>query len=79
MVARLVLHRRRVRCHRNSLDNPDFVDVVVHSYRHRYGLAAGGPACQGLEGAIALPTSLQLKTRPQGVDGTLLAVEFDSS
>jgi hypothetical protein len=61
-----------------SFDNPDFVDVVVHSYRHRYGLAAGGPACQGLEGATALPTCLQLKTRPQGVDGTLFAVEFDS-
>jgi len=24
-------------------DNPDFVDVVIHSYRHRYGLAAGDP------------------------------------
>jgi hypothetical protein len=35
-----------------SFDNPDFVDVVVHSYRHRYGLAAGGPARQGLEDAI---------------------------
>ena len=22
-------------------DNPDYVDVVIHSYRHRYGLAAG--------------------------------------
>ena len=27
-----------------SFDNPDFVDVVVHSYRHRYGLVAGDPA-----------------------------------
>jgi pimeloyl-ACP methyl ester carboxylesterase len=24
-------------------DNPDFVDVVIHSYRHRYGLAEGDP------------------------------------
>src|SRR3954451_11541044 len=24
-------------------DNPDFVDVVIHSYRHRFGLAAGDP------------------------------------
>lgn len=31
-----------------SFDNPDFVDVVVHSYRHRYGLAAGDPAYQEL-------------------------------
>jgi pimeloyl-ACP methyl ester carboxylesterase len=36
-----------------SFDNPDFVDVVVHSYRHRYGLAAGDPAYQELEEAIA--------------------------
>ena len=25
-------------------DNPDYVDVVIHSYRHRFGLAAGDPA-----------------------------------
>jgi pimeloyl-ACP methyl ester carboxylesterase len=24
-----------------SFDNPDFVDVVMHSYRHRFGLVAG--------------------------------------
>ena len=28
-------------------DNPDFVDVVVHSYRHRFGLVAGDPAYEG--------------------------------
>src|SRR5215471_10951348 len=27
-----------------SFDNPDFVDVVIHSYRHRYGYVAGDPA-----------------------------------
>jgi pimeloyl-ACP methyl ester carboxylesterase len=27
-----------------SFDNPDFVDVVIHSYRHRFGLVAGDPA-----------------------------------
>ena len=27
-----------------SFDNPDFVDVSVHSYRHRYGIEAGDPA-----------------------------------
>jgi pimeloyl-ACP methyl ester carboxylesterase len=35
-----------------SFDNPDFVDVVVHSYRHRYGLVPGDPAYQGLEDQI---------------------------
>ena len=27
-----------------SFDNPDFVDVVIHSYRVRYGYVAGDPA-----------------------------------
>lgn len=31
-----------------SLDSPDFVDVVLHSYRHRCGLVAGDPALIGL-------------------------------
>jgi pimeloyl-ACP methyl ester carboxylesterase len=35
-----------------SFDNPDFVGVVVHSYRHRYGLVPGDPAYQALEDAI---------------------------
>ena len=26
---------------RSRFDNPDFVDVVIHSYRHRFGLARG--------------------------------------
>ena len=32
-----------------SFDNPDFVDVVVHSYRHRYALVPGDPAVAHLE------------------------------
>jgi pimeloyl-ACP methyl ester carboxylesterase len=35
-----------------SFHNPDFVDVVVHSYRHRYGLVAGDPAYDQTERAI---------------------------
>jgi pimeloyl-ACP methyl ester carboxylesterase len=37
----------------SAFDNPDFVDVVVHSYRHRYGLVAGDPALAGIEAALA--------------------------
>jgi pimeloyl-ACP methyl ester carboxylesterase len=40
-----------------SFDNPDFVDVVIHSYRHRYGLAPGDPAVEDTEKRLA--------TRPQ--------------
>lgn len=36
-----------------SFDNPDFVDVVVHSYRHRYGLAPGDPACAAIQEKLA--------------------------
>jgi pimeloyl-ACP methyl ester carboxylesterase len=36
-----------------AFDNPDFVDVVIHSYRHRYGLAPGDPQYAPIEGALA--------------------------
>jgi pimeloyl-ACP methyl ester carboxylesterase len=32
-----------------SFDNLDFVDVVIQSYRHRYGYAAGDPAYDAIE------------------------------
>lgn len=32
-----------------AFDNPDFVEVVVHSYRHRYGLVPGDPAVATIE------------------------------
>ncbi len=32
-----------------SFDNPDFVAVVIHSYRHRYGLVAGDPSVDDIE------------------------------
>jgi len=32
-----------------SFNNPDFVEVVVHSYRHRYGLANGDPKFEAME------------------------------
>ena len=37
-----------------AFDNPDFVDVVIHSYRHRYGLVPGDPALADIEAALAL-------------------------
>ena len=38
---------------RTAFDNPDFVDVVVHSYRHRYGLVDGDPAYADTEHKLA--------------------------
>ncbi|MEZ0364999.1 alpha/beta fold hydrolase [Mycobacterium sp. pUA109] len=52
-----------------SFDNPDFVAVVVHSYRHRYGLVAGDPALEELEHAISAQPPIPVPTvviDPQG-------------
>ena len=32
-----------------SFDNPDFVDVTIQSYRHRFGYAPGDPALEPIE------------------------------
>ena len=36
-----------------SFDNPDFVDVVIQSYRHRHANAAGDPALEPIEALLA--------------------------
>ena len=36
-----------------AFDNPDFVPVVIHSYRHRFGLVAGDPAVDEIERQLA--------------------------
>jgi pimeloyl-ACP methyl ester carboxylesterase len=47
---------------RPSFDNPDFVDVVVHSYRHRFGLVAGDPAYDATERRIAAQPPITVPT-----------------
>jgi pimeloyl-ACP methyl ester carboxylesterase len=36
-----------------SFDNPDFVAIVIHSYRHRFGYAPGDPALEPIEKRLA--------------------------
>jgi pimeloyl-ACP methyl ester carboxylesterase len=36
-----------------SFDNPDYVDVVIHSYRHRLGYAPGYPEYADVEAKLA--------------------------
>ncbi|RYY72782.1 MAG: alpha/beta hydrolase, partial [Comamonadaceae bacterium] len=36
-----------------AFDHPDFVDVVIHSYRHRYNLVPGDPAYAAIERRLA--------------------------
>jgi len=61
-----------------SLHNPDFVEVVIHSYRHRYGLVDGDPRYQQLEDllarqlAITVPTVV-LESGDDGVGGPMAA------
>ena len=54
-----------------SFDNPDFVEVVIHSYRHRYGLVAGDPAYAETEGRLAKqpPISVPAITIDGDADG----------
>jgi pimeloyl-ACP methyl ester carboxylesterase len=37
-----------------AFDNPDFVDVVIHSYRHRFALVDGDPAFADIEQRLCL-------------------------
>ena len=63
-----------------SLHNPDFVEVVIHSYRHRYGLVAGDPRYQAIEDLLAaqppitVPTVV-LESGADGVGGPLDAAD----
>jgi pimeloyl-ACP methyl ester carboxylesterase len=43
-----------------SFDNPDFVDVVIHSYRHRYGLVPGDPSVEATEQCLTLQPEISV-------------------
>lgn len=45
-----------------SFDNPDFVEVVIHSYRVRYGYAPGDPSLAALERRLAAQPSISAPT-----------------
>ena len=45
-----------------SFDNPDFVEVVIQSYRHRYGYAPGDPALAGIEAELAKTPKITVPT-----------------
>lgn len=45
-----------------AFDNPDFVDVVIHSYRHRFGLVPGDPALAGIEARLAQQPAISVPT-----------------
>lgn len=45
-----------------SFDNPDYVDVVIHSYRVRYDYVAGDPAYADIEAALAKSPDIAVPT-----------------
>ncbi len=45
-----------------AFDNPDFVDVVIHSYRHRFGLVPGDPAAEDVERRLAAQPAISVPT-----------------
>lgn len=45
-----------------SFDNPDFVDVVIQSYRHRFGYAAGDPAYDAIEARLEAQPPIPVPT-----------------
>jgi pimeloyl-ACP methyl ester carboxylesterase len=66
-------------------DNPDYVDIVIHSYRHRYGLAEGDPRYADIQRRLAaLPPitvpAITLDGDADGVarvtDGSATAAKF---
>jgi pimeloyl-ACP methyl ester carboxylesterase len=68
-----------------AFDNPDYVDVVIHSYRHRFGLVDGDPRYAELQRRLAaLPAitvpAITLDGDADGVvpatDGTASAAKF---
>ncbi|MCW5735849.1 MAG: alpha/beta hydrolase [Enhydrobacter sp.] len=45
-----------------SFDNPDFVAVVIQSYRHRYGYVPGDPALVGIEARLQAQPTIAVPT-----------------
>ncbi len=58
-------------------DNPDYVDVVIHSYRHRYGLAEGDPRYADIERRLAAlpPITVPTVTLDGAGDGVAPATD----
>jgi len=56
-----------------SFDNPDFVPVVIHSYRHRFGLVPGDPAVDEIERQLAAQPRITIPaiTLDGGGDGVM--------
>jgi pimeloyl-ACP methyl ester carboxylesterase len=61
--------------------NPDYVDVVIHSYRHRYGLAEGDPRYADIQRRLAAlpPITVPAITLDGDADGVVPATDGSAS
>jgi pimeloyl-ACP methyl ester carboxylesterase len=46
----------------DAFDNPDFVEVVIHSYRHRFGLVPGDPTVEETEQLLTKQPKISVPT-----------------
>ncbi|MBR1251409.1 alpha/beta hydrolase [Bradyrhizobium sp. AUGA SZCCT0169] len=60
-------------------DNPDYVEVVIHSYRHRYGLAEGDPQYADLQRRLAAQPAIVVPTITLDGDGDGVSPATDGS
>jgi pimeloyl-ACP methyl ester carboxylesterase len=62
-------------------DNPDFVEVVIHSYRHRYGVVPGDPAVEPIERLLAARPRVTVPTvvLDGGADGVSSPSQGDAA
>ena len=62
-----------------SFDNPDFVEVVIQSYRHRYGYAPGDPALGAIDADLTRQPKITVPTinLHGGHDGISVVAEKD--
>jgi len=64
-----------------AFDNPDYVDVVIHSYRHRYGLAESDPQYAEIQRKLATlpPITVPAITLDGDGDGVVPATDGKAS
>ena len=61
-----------------SFDNPDFVEVVIHSYRHRFGTVAGDPSLEDIERRLAAKPRISVPAIVLHGDGSGLSAPESS-
>jgi pimeloyl-ACP methyl ester carboxylesterase len=62
-------------------DNPDYVEIVIHSYRHRYGVVDGDPQYAGLQRQLAAlpPITVPAITLDGAADGVAVVTDGSAS